>query len=123
VRRGKGFKKRPQKHINHHLIIVLDHKGIITDKRQERMPSSSQVLDHQLIFHITYGFRHSSSAKQRRGEGRVGKKKTAAVYQNIERTRCKKTATACQTRVLEVTNSSSSNGFSIVIGSCSCSCS
>jgi hypothetical protein len=54
-------------------------------------------------------------AKQRRGEGRgeLAKKKTAAVYQNMERTRCqKKIAAACQTRVLEVlevTSSSSSN--------------
>ena len=42
------------------------------------MPSSSQVLDHQLIFHIMYGLGQynvwtwtiSSSAKQRRGEER-----------------------------------------------------
>jgi hypothetical protein len=64
VRSGKGFKKRPQKYVNHHLIIVLEHKGIIIGKRGEgnvgtagvMMPSSSQVIDHQLIFHIMYGF-------------------------------------------------------------------
>jgi len=33
------------------------------------MPSSSQVLDHQLIFHINvWTWAISSSAKQRRGE-------------------------------------------------------
>ena len=42
------------------------------------MPSSSQVLDHQLIFHIMYGlgqFHHrQNKGEERRGEGRLGKK-------------------------------------------------
>ena len=42
------------------------------------MPSSSQVLDHQLIFHIMYGlgqFHHrQNKEEERRGEGRFGKK-------------------------------------------------
>jgi hypothetical protein len=29
------FKKRPQKHVNHHLIMNLEHHGIITEKRGE----------------------------------------------------------------------------------------
>ena len=41
------------------------------------MPSFSQVLDHQLIFHIIYGLTISSSAKQKREEERedLAKKK------------------------------------------------
>jgi hypothetical protein len=38
-------------------------------------PSSSQVLDHQLLFHIIYGldnFIIIGQKKERRGEGRVG---------------------------------------------------
>ena len=42
------------------------------------MLSSSQVLDHQLIFHIMYGlgqFHHrQNKGEERRGEGRFGKK-------------------------------------------------
>jgi hypothetical protein len=29
------FKKRPQKHVNHHLIMNLEHHGIITEMRGE----------------------------------------------------------------------------------------
>ena len=43
------------------------------------MPSSSQVLDHQLIFHIMYGLRQfhhrQNKGEERRGEWRFGKKK------------------------------------------------
>jgi len=34
-RRGRQQKKRPQKHVNNHLIINLEHSGIITEKRGE----------------------------------------------------------------------------------------
>jgi hypothetical protein len=41
----------------------LEHHSIITDKSQDKvgaagvmMLSPSQVIDHQLIFHIIYGF-------------------------------------------------------------------
>ena len=37
------------------------------------MPSSSQVLDHQLIFHIMYGLRQFYH-RQNKGEERFGKK-------------------------------------------------
>ena len=57
----------------------LEHQGIITEKIEEgnvgaagNMPSSSQVLDHQLIFHIMYGlgqFHHrQNKGEERRGE-------------------------------------------------------
>jgi hypothetical protein len=48
------------------------------------MPSSSQVLDHQLIFHIMYGlgqFHHrQNKEEERRGEerGDLAKKPTTA---------------------------------------------
>jgi hypothetical protein len=40
-------------------------------------PSSSQVLDHQLLFHIMYGLDNfiifgQKKGEERRGEGRVG---------------------------------------------------
>ena len=43
------------------------------------MPSSSQVLDHQLIFHIMYGLGQFiiDKTKERRGEGRFDKKAIA----------------------------------------------
>ena len=57
------------------------------------MPSSSQVLDHQLIFHIMYGLRQfhhrQNKGEERRGEGRFGKKSNNCLT-NIERKRCKK---------------------------------
>jgi len=34
-RRGRQQKKRPQKHVNHHLIMNLGHSGIIRAKRGE----------------------------------------------------------------------------------------
>ena len=56
------------------------------------MPSSSQVLDHQLIFHIMYGlgqFHH----RQNKGEERRGEiwQKSNSCLTNIERKMCKKT--------------------------------
>jgi hypothetical protein len=59
------------------------------------MPSSSQVLDHQLIFHIMYGlrqFHHRQNKEDKRG-GEILQKKTV-IYQNIEKRRCQKTAAA-----------------------------
>ena len=57
----------------------LEHQGIITEKIEEgnvgaagNMPSSSQVLDHQLIFHIMYGLRQFHH-RQNKGEERRGK--------------------------------------------------
>ena len=63
------------------------------------MPSSSQVLDHQLIFHIIYGlgqFYH----RQNKGEERRGRfsKKNNSCLTNIERKRCKKAEAASQTQ-------------------------
>ena len=59
------------------------------------MPSSSQVLDHQLIFHIMYGLRQfhhrQNKGEERRGEGRFGKKSNSCLT-NIERKRCKKSS-------------------------------
>ena len=57
------------------------------------MPSSSQVLDHQLIFHIMYGlgqFHH----RQNKGEERRGEiwQKSNSCLTNIERKRCKKSS-------------------------------
>ena len=57
----------------------LEHQAIITEKRGKgnvgaagNMPSSSQVLDYQLIFHIRYGlgqFHHrQNKGEERRGE-------------------------------------------------------
>jgi hypothetical protein len=45
------------------------------------MPSSSQVLDHQLIFPLMYGLGqfHHRQNKGDRGEGRVEKKAAAAL--------------------------------------------
>ena len=63
------------------------------------MPSSSQVLDHQLIFHIMYGLRQfhhrQNKGEERRGEGRFGKKSNSCLA-NIERKMCKKAAAASQ---------------------------
>jgi hypothetical protein len=57
------------------------------------IPSSSQVLDHQLIFHIMYGlgqFHH----RQNKGEERRGEiwQKNNSCLTNIERKRCKKSS-------------------------------
>ena len=65
------------------------------------MPSSSQVLDHQLIFHIMYGlgqFHHrQNKGEERRGEERGDlAKKSNSCLTNIERKRCKKVAAASQ---------------------------
>jgi len=50
------------------------------------MPSSSQVLDHQLIFHIMYGlgqFHHrQNKGEERRGE--IWQKKSNSCLANIE---------------------------------------
>ena len=54
------------------------------------MPSSSQVLDHQLIFHIMYGLRQFHY-QQNEGEERFGKKSSSCLT-NIERKRCKKSS-------------------------------
>ena len=54
------------------------------------MPSSSQVLDHQLIFHIMYGLRQFHH-RLNKGEGRFGKKINSCLT-NIERKRCKKSS-------------------------------
>jgi len=60
----------------------LEHHDIIIDKSQGKvgaagvmMPSPSQVIDHQLLFHIIYmDFRQihhwQNKGKERRGEGR-----------------------------------------------------
>ena len=55
------------------------------------MPSSSQVLDHQLIFHIMYGLRQFHH-RQNKGEERRGEiqQKSNSCLTNIERKRCKK---------------------------------
>ena len=64
----------------------LEHQGIIKEKRGEgnvgaaaNDASSSQVLHHQLIFHIMYGlgqfYHRQNKGEERRGEGRFGKKK------------------------------------------------
>ena len=53
------------------------------------MPSSSQVLDHQLIFHIMYGlgqFHHRQNKGEERGD--LAKKSNSCLT-NIERKRCK----------------------------------
>ena len=58
------------------------------------MPSFSQVLDHQLIFHIMYGlgqFHHQQNkGEERRGE--IWQKKSNSCLINIERKRCKKSS-------------------------------
>jgi len=58
------------------------------------MPSSSQVFDHQLIFHIMYGlgqFNHrQNKGEERRGE--IWQKKSNSCLTNIERKRCKKSS-------------------------------
>ena len=57
------------------------------------MSSSSQVLDHQLIFHIMYGLRQfyhrQNKAEERRG---VIWQKNNSCLTNIERKRCKKSS-------------------------------
>ena len=64
------------------------------------MPSSSQVLDHQLIFHIMYGLRQfyhrQNKGEERRGE--IQQKKSNSCLTNIERKRCKKAVAASQTQ-------------------------
>ena len=55
------------------------------------MSSSSQVLDHQLIFDIMYGLRQFYH-RQNKGEGRFSKKKSNSCLTNIERKRCKKSS-------------------------------
>ena len=63
------------------------------------MPSSSQVLDHQLIFHIMYGLRQFHH-RQNKGEERRREiwQKSNSCLTNIERKMCKKTAAASQTQ-------------------------
>ena len=62
----------------------LEHQGIITEKRGEVMlgwllimPSFSQVLDHQLIFHIMYGLEqfHHRKNKEEKRRGEIWQKK------------------------------------------------
>ena len=56
------------------------------------MPSSSQVPDHQLIFHIMYGlgqFHHQQNKGEERGD--LAKKSNSCLT-NIERKRCKKSS-------------------------------
>ena len=56
------------------------------------IPSSSQVLDHQLIFHIMYGLRQFHH-RQNKGEERGDlAKKSNSCLTNIERKRCKKSS-------------------------------
>ena len=57
------------------------------------MPSSSQVLDHQLIFHKMYGLRQFHH-RQNKGEKRRGEiwQKSNSCLTNIERKRCKKSS-------------------------------
>ena len=66
------------------------------------MPSSSQVLDHQLIFHIMYGlgqFHHRQN--KRRGEERGDlAKKTNSCLANIEQQLMAKDKTTSPRRVL-----------------------
>ena len=53
------------------------------------MPSSSQILDHQLIFHIMYGlrqFHHQQNKGEERGD--LAKKSNSCLT-NIERKMCK----------------------------------
>ena len=58
------------------------------------MSSSSQVLDHQLIFHIMYGLRQfhhrQNKGEERRGE--IWQKKSNSCLTNIERKMCKKSS-------------------------------
>ena len=67
----------------------LEHYGIITNKSQGKvgaavvmMPSPSQVIDHQLISHIIYGFRQihhwQNKEEERIGEKREEKSMVAA---------------------------------------------
>jgi hypothetical protein len=76
----------------------LEHQGIITEKRGEgnvwlvMMLSSSQVLDHQLIFHIMYGLRQFHHRKNKGGEEREDlAKKSNSCLTNIERKRWRST--------------------------------
>ena len=68
------------------------------------MSSSSQVLDHQLIFHIMYGlgqFHHGQNkGEERRGEGRFGK--TYGVGQFHHRQKRREEVRVCQKRQLLV---------------------
>ena len=83
-RRGRQQKKRPRKHVNHHLIMNLEHSGIITKKRWEGNVGAAGNYAKFLTSswssaHIPYNvwtWTILSSAKQRRGEerGRFGKK-------------------------------------------------
>ena len=69
------------------------------------MPSSSQVLDHQLIFHIMYvlgQFHHrQNKGEERRGE--IWQKKSNSCLTNIERKRCKKQLLLSKHRGQELT--------------------
>ena len=53
------------------------------------MPSSSQVLDHQLIFHVMYELRQfhhrQNKGEERRGEGRFDKKKQQLLNKHREK--------------------------------------
>ena len=70
------------------------------------MPSSSQVLDHQLIFHIMFGlgqFHHrQNKGEERRGEGRFGKTYGVGQFHHRQKRReevrvyQKKAAAGCQ---------------------------
>ena len=48
------------------------------------MPSSLQVLDHQLIFYIMYGFRQFHHRQKRREEVRVCQKRQLLIAKKIE---------------------------------------
>ena len=67
------------------------------------MPSSSQVLDHQLIFHIMYGlgqFHHrQNKGEERRGE--IWQKKTNSCLANKVQQLMAKDRTTSPGRVLE----------------------
>ena len=66
------------------------------------MPSSSQVLDHQLIFHIMYGLRQfhhrQNKGEERRGE--IWQKKSNSCFANIEQQLMAKDRTTSHGRVL-----------------------
>ena len=65
------------------------------------MPNSSQVLDHQLIFHIMYGLRQFHH-RQNKGEERRGEiwQKTNNRLANIEQQLMAKDRTTIPGRVL-----------------------
>ena len=56
------------------------------------MPSSSQVLDHQLIFYIMYGLKQFHHQQNKGEERRDLTKKSNSCLANIERKRCKKSS-------------------------------